>query len=185
MYGRFFYRNMKKLFFVILGIVFSVCVSAQIAGELYQQYEQALSQGDYKKAFSALSECDNLCNHSPLSSFSLALMYLIGEETQIDTTQAMVYASFTGSYDYRRNHPMDFDRFGERMGLSTSAIQQMKDDFNEQNRQYDLYMKQPIKDENIMKAFSYRWLGYFSFMYINSLNIFDVFFLSIRKIIIF
>ncbi len=168
MYGRFFYRNMKKLFFVILGIVFSVCVSAQNAGELYQQYELALSQGDYKKAFSALSECDNLCNHSPLSSFSLALMYLIGEGTQIDTTQAMVYASFTGSYDYRRNHPMDFDRFGERMGLSTSAIQQMKDDFNEQNRQYDLYMKQPIKYENIMKAFSNRWLGYFSFMYINS-----------------
>ncbi len=164
---------MKKLFLFVIVFEWCICGAAQNAGELYQQYETAIHQGDYQRAYNVLEQCDNLCNHSPLSAFSLTLMYLMGKGTPIDTTQAIVCAGMTSTFDYRRSHPMNWKQFGERLGMSASAIQQMKDDFDEQNRQYDLYMKLTSKEENAMKAFACRWLGCLSFMGISPLESFE------------
>lgn len=138
----------------------AVCFSnAQTAGDYYQQYEDAVKAEDYSKAFEAIKKCDDMCYHAPLSSFSLGMMYLMGKGTPVDTTQALISFSMATSYTYRVNQHLNWNKFGQDLGMSSSTIHGIEGDIKEMNRQYSLYMQLSPYLENVIMAFAYRWIA--------------------------
>ena len=152
-----------RLFFLfVLMLSMTVNILGQNAGDYYQEYENAVQQGDYSKAVKALEKCNSMSNESPMSSFSLGLMYLTGKGLPVDTTKAMVQFLSTTSYEYRYNAHVTID-FLKNMGASPSDIKKAEDEIKENDRQYKLYLKPSPLEENLIISFARRWLGCLSF----------------------